>query len=157
MGYLMRNRAKCKLCFSIIESFHATDWVQCKCEEIAVGGGEAMRCAAKHWENFFRVDDEGNEIKVKITKPILDSLVEQVSNDPDNASDNNAHNNASQIKPHDKPTKKDLLEMLRNMLQSYESLPQNALNAPITGYDFTSLLILLVALFKEDNDCKEEI
>ena len=62
----MRNRAKCKLCQSTIESFHPTDLVLCKCGEISVDAGEGLKCAAKSWENFLRVDDEGNEIIVKV-------------------------------------------------------------------------------------------
>lgn len=62
----MQNKAKCKLCESVIESVHEKDHVTCKCGEISVDGGDSMRCAAKNFQNFLRVDDEGNEIVVKI-------------------------------------------------------------------------------------------
>ena len=35
----MRNRAKCKLCSSVIESYHRYDEVSCKCGEINISGG----------------------------------------------------------------------------------------------------------------------
>lgn len=118
----MRNRAKCKLCSSIIESFHSTDYVMCKCEEIAVDGGAGMNCFAKHWENFFRVDDKDNEIPVRVQEEA----------------------------PKVKPTKKELIEMLKNMKNAYQNLPDSALTIPLTHYDFVSLLLLLDALFEED-------
>lgn len=63
----MRNRAKCKLCNSIIESFHSHDYVSCDCDEISVdGGSDFMRASAKNWENFIRIDEEDNEIPVKV-------------------------------------------------------------------------------------------
>lgn len=64
----MLNRAKCKLCHTIIESKHEKDYVSCQCGEISVDGGSAMRCAAKNFSNFLRVDDEGNEIEVKVVE-----------------------------------------------------------------------------------------
>lgn len=60
----MKNRAKCKLCGDIIESYHDQDHVICKCGEIEVFAGLGMRCAARDFANFIRVDDEGNEIVV---------------------------------------------------------------------------------------------
>jgi hypothetical protein len=74
----MRNIAKCKLCESIVESTHEKDYVTCKCGEISVDGGELMRCAAKNFTNFIRVDDEGNEIVVKVIdspKPTKEELI----------------------------------------------------------------------------------
>lgn len=117
----MKNRAKCKLCKSIIESFHSTDYVTCSCGEISVDGGEALLCAAKEWKNFVRVDDEGNEILVKVK----DTPIEI---------------------PHEKPTKKDLLKMLTDMVENYEKLPQHAMTAPVTNYDLWAALALLSSI-----------
>lgn len=64
----MRNRAKCKKCEKVIESFHASDYVVCECEEIALDGGDAMRCFAKNWSNLIRVDDEDNEIVPEVVE-----------------------------------------------------------------------------------------
>jgi hypothetical protein len=68
----VKNRAKCKLCLSIIESCHPTDLVVCKCGEIELNGGDAMYSRANDYNNFLRVDDLGNEKAVqykRIDKP----------------------------------------------------------------------------------------
>lgn len=119
----LRNRAKCKLCNSIIESFHSTDYVLCKCGEIAVDGGEAMRCIAKDFKNFLRVDDEGNEIVVKVIE------------------------DKKQLEELKKPSKDDLCKMVDDMIEGYERLPSNALHLPATSADVLSVLYLLRALY----------
>lgn len=123
----MRNRAKCKLCKTIIESYHPGDYVDCKCGEISVSGGAAMFCAAKSWDNFVRVDDKDSEIVTKV----LDD-----------------------VKPVDnydkKPTKKELIEMLERDITNIENMPQAAMTAPITHYDLASSLLLLLAIFKAE-------
>lgn len=126
----MINRAKCRLCNSIIESYHATDLVLCKCGEISVDGGNALKCYAKDWQNFIRVDDNGNEIIVKIknndTKPTeIDST---------------------------RPNKKELLSMLDEMIKNIENLPQVAMTNPITHYDFASALLLLSSILRAVDD-----
>lgn len=123
---IMKNRAKCKLCNSVIESFHATDYVLCKCGEISVDGGEALRCAANDWSNFIRVDDKGNEILVKIMDDV------------------------KQLDIDTKPTKKELLDMLERDIKAIEGLPQHAMLTPITHYDFCSSLMLLLAILRAD-------
>lgn len=49
-----------------------------------------------------------------------------------------------------KISKKDLLEMLENMIKIYDGLPPGAMLAPISHYDYHSLLLLLLALFREE-------
>lgn len=131
----MRNRAKCKKCDSIIESFHTQDLVYCKCGEIAVDKGQAMKCIAGDWANFVRVDDEGNEIVPKvISKDALETATTPVT-----------------IGDHplkSYPTRSELLKMLDDMIASVENLPPAAMSAPITHYDYCSLLILLSAVFR---------
>lgn len=122
----MKNRAKCKLCDSIIESFHSTDYVICKCGEIAVDKGPGMWCFARNWSNFLRVDDNGNEIIVKVQGE-----------------------EASEA-PKERPSKQDLVNMLIEMRKGYERLPQQALINPISHYDHLSLLMLLESLFTTD-------
>ena len=58
-----------------------------------------------------------------------------------------------------KPSKKELIEMLDEMNKSIENLPQHAMIASITHYDFSALLILLSAIFKAESgkDCDEVI
>lgn len=119
----MRNRAKCKLCQSIIESFHPTDYVECKCGEISVCEGSALKCAAKNYQNFVRVDDEGNEVVVRVD-------VEHEMPIPN------------------KITKADLAIMLDEMIANIEKMPSHAKGQPINHYDFLSALILFSALLK---------
>jgi hypothetical protein len=129
----MKNRAKCKLCGSIIESFHLYDYVTCKCGEIAVDGGtDYLSCAAKDFDNFLRVDDLGNEIEVKV-------------HDSSQIDDIKIQSNESS-----KPNKKELLDMLKEMINNIERLPKNAMTTPITHSDFASALMLLLAILTED-------
>ncbi len=145
----MKNRAKCKLCSSIIESFHSTDWVECKCGEIIVGGGDAMNCAAKDWGNFLRIDDEGNEIVPKILTGGKSPSDKTNNQDQANTSDDTINENHI-------PNRKELLDMLSEMIKNIENLPQHVMSNPITHYDFCSLLILISALFRTDS-CKDDI
>lgn len=149
-GDKMKNRAKCKLCSCIIESFHSTDWIVCKCEEIAVGGGDALQCAAKDWDNFLRIDEEGNEIVPKVLSIETDSI----SNNSNEKNEDSTKENT--IQDHALPNKKELLDMLLEMIKNIENLPQHVMSSPITHYDFCSLLILLSALFRTDS-CSDEI
>jgi hypothetical protein len=146
----MRNRAKCKLCLSIIESFHATDYVECKCGEIIVDGGEALRCAATNWENFLRVDDEGNEIIIKLSEPRRTEPSDNTDNQDQNSPSADTNHKEHRI------TREQLLGMLSEMIRNIEHLPVYAMGTPITHYDFSSLLILLAALFRTES-CKDDI
>lgn len=79
----MKNIAKCKACESIIESLCLNDEVSCKCGQISVYGGINMGCSAIKWENFLRIDDEGNTIVPTIREKtmkesLLDSLDEMI-------------------------------------------------------------------------------
>jgi hypothetical protein len=121
----MKNRAKCKLCLSIIESFHPGDYIACKCDEISVSGGLDMLCAAKNWCNFIRVDDLGNEIAVKADSDVKPLYNESV-----------------------KPTREELLKMLDEMVERIESLPSSAMTAPVTHYDLASSLMLLSSILR---------
>ena len=125
----MKNRAKCKKCESVIESFHDLDHVECKCGEISVSGGGAMYCSAIDWANFVRVDDMNNEVVVTVknsddVKPLYNGDV--------------------------KPTRSELIGYLDDMIKSYEKMPTSARSGFITGYDFEALMILLSAILKTD-------
>lgn len=130
----MKNRAKCKLCNDIIESFHDLDFVECKCKEITVYGGNELRCSANDWANFLRVDDQGNEIVVTIKEMSCDVKPLDI--------------------PRSKPDEKELLGMLNDMIKNIENLPQHAALAPITHYDFASALLLISELFKTLDDSR---
>jgi hypothetical protein len=128
----MKNKAKCKLCGDVIMSYHQYDYVECKCGEITVDGGEAMRCAAKNWDNFLRVDDEGKEHPIKIEELSKFDLADM------------------EPYPNDKPklSKEDLIMTIVEMRKNIENLPMSALQSPLTHYDMLSLLMLLESLFK---------
>jgi hypothetical protein len=123
----MRNRAKCRLCKDIIESHNTNDHVTCKCGHISVdGGNEYLRAAAIDWNNFLRVDDEGNEIEVKVKQPEV--------NDP--------------LIPTKKPTKQELIKELQEMADRIEKMPPHLISLPVTHYDHYSLLLLLSAILR---------
>ena len=50
--------------------------------------------------------------------------------------------------------KKKLLDILDEMIKTYENLPQGAMLTPVTNYDLVSVLLLVSALFRAD--CNEE-
>ncbi len=126
----MKNRAKCKLCGSMIESFHRNDYVSCSCGEIAVDGGlDCFKVIARDYSNFLRVDDEGNEIILKVKE-------KQEIQDP--------------TEINQKPTKEDLLRILDDMYKKIDELPTHAKICPISHYDFGSLLSLLSLILRCD-------
>lgn len=131
----MKNRAKCKKCNDIIESFHSTDYCVCSCGEIGVDGGDAMRCLAKDWKNFVRVDDNGKEIVPEVVekndiipaKPVCGGV-----------------------------SKEEVISALETMIKQVEGLPSNAMSAPLNHYDLLSVLLLVESLFKTFFPCKTE-
>jgi hypothetical protein len=132
----MKNRAKCKLCGDVIESKHRNDYVTCSCGEITIdGGNDYFKASAINWENFLRIDDEGNEIIVTvIEKESTKELSKEV------------------VQPK-KPTKKEIIDVLEEMVKNIEGLPQHAMLTPINHYDFNSFLVLIVEVLRAD--CKE--
>ena len=128
----MRNRAKCKICKEIIESFHRHDYVTCSCGEISIDGGQDQYGASsRNWDNFLRVDDEGNEIIPKVIDKEPETI--EVTDEP---------------KP---PSRQDKIDMLKSMADNIERLPQNAMTLPITHYDHLSLILLIHSIL-ESND-----
>lgn len=125
----MRNRAKCKLCLDILESFHRYDVVTCKCGEISIdGGNDQFKCSAKNPSNFLRVDDKGNEILVEWKEEGKELALEK--------------------EPPELMSKEDKIKALEEMMRSIERLPPNAMNLPITHYDQFSLIALLYSILK---------
>lgn len=125
----MRNRAKCNLCKSEIESFHLYDYVSCKCGEIAVSGGiQKFEVYAKNYENFLRIDEKGNEIPIKVVEK--DKVQE----------------------PAQQPvlSKKEKMEMLDKMIQNIESLPNQSMTLPVTHYDLYSFMLIVSEILKSD-------
>jgi len=119
----MRNRAKCKLCNSIIESFLENDFVTCKCGEISINGGaHQFHCEARNWENFLRIDDQGNEIIVKVKECIMEGE-KTLSTE-------------------------DLFQELELMISYHEKIPQVAMMSSVNYYDFYSALIVIQNILK---------
>jgi len=148
----MKNRAKCKLCSSTIESFHREnhdecsyreDYVECTCGEIAIWGGpDNYNLSYNDINNFLRIDDEGNEIVVKEGE-IVDKEGESVVKE--------GESDKSDVKPLDndtKPTRKELIEMLDTMAKNIEDLPSYAKQTPCNQYDMLALISLLSLILK---------
>ncbi len=126
----MRNRAKCKKCNSIIQSFTLYDYVSCSCGEIAISGGDnALECYANDWKNFIRIEDNGNEKEIKVI-------------------DN--HESIDSEEQTNTPSKKEMMEMLDHMIKNIERLPQNALTEPVTHSDLLSALLLISEILRSD-------
>ncbi len=131
----MRNRAKCKLCKNIIESFHENDYVDCPCGEISIHGGlYKLGCSAKDFSNFIRVDDNGNEVIVKVI--VKDSLIseKEIKDEISHPIEENV------IKREEK------LKMLDEMIENIEKLPSHAMYAPVNHADFCSALMLISSI-----------
>lgn len=131
---VMRNRAKCKLCGDLLESFHLSDWVECKCQEISICGGLVKaECAARDWKNFIRIDDSGKEIVPKI---IDKDQIESIEDVP--VSD-------------DRSPKRVAFDCIKDMIELRERLPEQALMRPVTETDFLCLLYALQSLLTSEN------
>lgn len=138
----MKNRAKCKLCSDILESFHRHDFVTCKCGEISVdGGNDYYKCSARNWDNFLRIDDQGNEIIVKVKD----------DSDTDVSDKTKVKEWASSEMENTKPlTREDRLKELDRMILSIEGLPEVAMTTPVNQYDLLSALILLSEILRKE-------
>lgn len=134
----MRNRAKCKLCKTVIESLHPVDLVSCKCGEISIDGGTmALKAFAKNWGNFLRIDDDDKEINV---------TVKDSPNPPEKKNHFFGHPNKSR--------KNEVVDMFNDIVETFENLPPQALNTYVTHYDLLSVMLVLAEFFKED--CKDD-
>lgn len=58
MKKILRNRAQCKRCGDIIESFHAHDFKWCICEAIFVDGGlDYLYRGAVNFDEFIELSE----------------------------------------------------------------------------------------------------
>lgn len=120
----MRNRAQCRQCHTVLESFHELDYVSCKCGEISIsGGGVRFETGAKDYSNFLRVDDDDNVVEPK--------FIEKKNEPPSEPR---------------KVSREEVLDIIKETIKGIENLPQKAMSAPITHYDYLSLLHLISAL-----------
>lgn len=127
----MRNRAKCRLCGDIVESFHPTDLCICKCGEIGVYGAEAMYAQADNFENFLRVDDVGNEICVTYRGK---SDEEQGDQCPAN--------------PPKEIARDELIYELDTMIENIKNLPEHAKFCPPTNRDLAAFMLVISNILK---------
>lgn len=133
----MRNRAKCKICSDIIESYHPTDLVYCSCGQIGLDGGDSMKCMADSWDNFLRIDDNGKEVLITV-KSALPEEPRQ------------AEACAEEV-PKTKPNKAEIKLLVDEMIKNYENLPQQAMYAPTTHADVLSVLLILSTMLAADS------
>jgi hypothetical protein len=136
----MRNRAKCKLCQSIIESYIETDYITCKCGEIAICGGDhRYEIYANDFANIIRIDDNDNEFIPKI--------VEKTISEEENIL---YKETVKEYNEKNKIGREELLESLDHMIKNIDQLPDHAKVLPINHYDFGSLLMLLSAILRSE-------
>jgi hypothetical protein len=110
---------KCKKCSTSIKP-HANDIVECECKSISVQGTSIVIARGLEYDCFTLVGDDGIESDPAIT-PVEDRPL----------------------------TREQKLDLLADMIRSYDNLPASAMIAPVTHYDFCSLLVLLSSLFKD--------
>lgn len=131
----MKNRAKCRLCEKIVESLLDNDYQQCICGEIAIDGGESsFKAYAKNWDNFLRIDENGNEKEVKI----VDKFSEKKEEEKPLGTD------CSEIRH----SKEEIYQILDLMIKDIERLPDWEVRKPVSQYDLMTLMILLRDYFK---------
>lgn len=93
---------------------------------------DCFKVTARDYANFLRVDDEGNEIIVKVVEK-GGQKQETIANQTGNAAP---------------LTKSELIDILDAMIKNIEGLPQQAMSLPITHYDHCSLMILLSSILR---------
>lgn len=113
-----------------MESFHHHDFVSCKCGEISIDGGAfKFLCSARNFENFIRIDDEDKEHQVKYE-----------TNEP---KEREEPENKAPVE-----SKEDLIKVIEEMINNIERLPVQAQSAPITHYDYQSILLLFLRFLR---------
>jgi hypothetical protein len=128
----VKNRAKCRLCSSIIESHFMGDVVTCKCGEITVYDGAALRMECRNIENFLRVDDLGNEI-----------VVTYVDKQPDSQEDEPIHKELEGI------GKSDLIDFLDHKVKQFANLPDHVKLSHVTCVDLYDFMLDIVNILKK--------
>lgn len=132
-GLPMMNRAKCKLCQSIVISELPNEIVYCKCGEIAVCDGAAMRMWPVGSPHFVRVDDLGNEIVVSYKKEAAKS---------------------EEDKNHDHPkeaiSKGELIKSFEDALSYTENSPEHEQFSFVTNISLCHHLRALVNILKRE-------
>ena len=152
----MRNRAKCKKCLSVIESFHQFDYVECKCKAIGITGGNVTYSVLAHdFADVLRVDDNDQEVTVTVVEKDEDNRADRPNNENtgnntvDADMDTPSNGNESAIMDNrQNPSREDLLKELGFMIKNIEELPQHVMLQPITHYDLYSFMLVASSLFR---------
>ncbi len=129
----MRNRAKCKLCGDILESFYLNDVVECSCGEITIWGGlYELNSKANDYENFLRIDEDGNEITVRFLQKGEEDKEEELY----------------EIKG--RLSKKEAIELMERTLKGMQDSLDHSMNRYVNYYDFCYYLSLILSALRED-------
>lgn len=152
----MRNRAKCKKCSSIMESFHEFDYVECKCGAVGITGGNVVfRVLAYDFADVMRLDDNDREVKIRVEEKDEDNRTDRPNNENTDIHTINADmgttsngNESSIVGGRQNPTRKELLEELGFMIKNIEDLPQHAMVNPVNHYDLYSFMLVVSSLFR---------
>jgi hypothetical protein len=129
----MRNRAKCKLCQSIIESFYPGHVDTCKCGAITVFNGEAMDMAPFNSPHFLRVDEIGNEIVVSYKEK---------------GAEGQGHEEADN--PNEPLSRADLIKDFENAIEYIDKAPDHEQYSFVTNAALCHYMKALVNILKRD-------
>lgn len=128
----MKNRAKCRLCGDILESLTQFDVVECSCKEISIWGGEyELRCHARDFKNFLRIDDRGAERQVKYIE----------------VHEEDQKNEASEPVPK-ALTRQELIDEIDTLVQYISDYPPHKLHSACTYADLRDFVSLLSSVLK---------
>ena len=153
----MRNRAKCKLCKIVIESFFDNDHVTCKCGEISVYGGTSNYyvSAVRDLSNILRVDDNDNVIIPKIItqNENTENNNEKIENQTSGPIIDNVNDMSNQISENENSStqksrarKNTAISEIDHILETIDRMPSHAMSNAITHYDYMTILILMKSL-----------
>jgi hypothetical protein len=129
---MTKNMAKCALCGDTIESLTQFDVVECSCGEISIWGGEyELRCHAKNFKNFLRIDADGSERQVK--------YIDVTKTDESNESD----------KPiPESLTREELIDELDTLIKYIGNYPPHKLYSPCSYADLRDFCSLISSVLK---------
>ena len=102
-----------------------------------------MNCGARDWNNFIRIDHEGNERGITLKSEGSPRELRETQTEPPTA------------QALGQPQKENARMLLYEMIKNYESLPQHAMHAPASNADVLSVLYLIGALFKGSGSIEE--
>lgn len=143
----MTDKAKCKLCSTIIEISEDIQGIKiCSCGEIGLGKALGkLTLIANDFKNIIRIDDDGKEYETRISERRANK-----ESSPEIPDSSNAEKDAkgsdmgdTDISPL-KPDRESIIEILEAMIQTIEGMPQHARLAPITHADYAWVLGVIV-------------